>query len=273
MNGTLAQLIALVSYGNAYLNGAYVPQNFYPDNSTFKFCNAVTFVEVKKFLQVTETEFAVDPNEWFSRLKGLGCRRLSLRYTPTPNPQLPDYLSVAFVGGGGKWHIAAIFSNSADRWLSRWQVTDQNAPDNRIWKVDYGRVSKNEPLPELSDGELSSCKDRFERVLKQIEAFAVGHNLEHFAKCFQKGIDSLSTDDPTSFGYAEGLLPNEGFSLEAKQLIAGTSAAWVFGGMGSWNDLGFDGDEQSKYERLSKDLYSIMNESVEQSANSYGSDS
>jgi len=29
-------------------------------------------------------------------------------------------------------------------------------------------------------------------------------------------------------------------------------SAWVFGGMGSWNDLGFEGDAEREYEEVEK---------------------
>ena len=35
-------------------------------------------------------------------------------------------------------------------------------------------------------------------------------------------------------------------------------AAWVFGGMGSWNDLGFQGEDQQTYERLSHRLFQLV---------------
>jgi len=268
MVGTLAQLIALVSNGNAYLGACDDLQNFYPNNSTFKFCNSIIFVDMKKFLRVTETRVANNPCEWLSWLKHHYCRRLYLRYAATHDPQLPDHLSVAFAGGGGTWYVVSAFPNSVDYWLNRWEVTDRNAPDKKIWTVTYRRVATQKPKLETLINDLSPCKKRFESVLKQVEAFAARNDLDYFAQCFQNGLEALASDNPMIL-YHEDLLPDVGFSLEAKQLIAAASAAWVFGGMGSWNDLGFDGEEQNEYERLSKELYAIINLSIERSVNSY----
>ncbi len=44
MTGTLAQLIALTAYGNAYLTTGNLPDDFYPSNTTFQFCKTVDFV-------------------------------------------------------------------------------------------------------------------------------------------------------------------------------------------------------------------------------------
>jgi hypothetical protein len=50
--------------------------------------------------------------------------------------------------------------------------------------------------------------------------------------------------------------------LEAKQLLGAVQAAWVFGGMGSWNDLGFDGDDQQEYDKLSIELFLLLNQAI-----------
>jgi hypothetical protein len=50
--------------------------------------------------------------------------------------------------------------------------------------------------------------------------------------------------------------------LEAKQLLASAQAAWVFGGMGSWNDLGFDGSDQQEYTALSDELFLLLNQAL-----------
>lgn len=270
MVGTLAQLIALVSYGNAYLKADREPKNFYPENSTFQFCNSVVFVDVKKFFRVTETEVAADPLRWLSWLKEGNCRGLYLTYTPTPDPQLTDHIAVAFVGGGGTWQVAAVFSKSVHYWLCRWEVTESETSDNKIWKVTYGRVAAKKPVSELFSKELSPYKKKFESALQQIVVFADRQGLGGFAKSFRDGLDALSSSEPMSRCYHRDLLPDTGFGLEAKQLIGASCAAWVFGGMGSWSDLSFDGEDQNEYERLSKELYAVINSSVEKSVNSFG---
>ena len=269
MVGNLSQLVTLVSHGNLFLTGKSKLENFYPGNSAFIYCNSVVFVDDKKFLRTTETEIAENPTQWLSWLKNNHCRKLALGYAPSNNPEFPDHMSVAFVGGGGRWMMFSIFSKLADYWLERWQVTNIDAPDRRIWKVTYGRVARNKPAPALPDDSLSSFKAELESVLKQIEVFAREHDLDHFAKCFRDGLDALESTDPLNLGWQKDLLPSEGLSLQATQLMGAACIAWVFGGMGSWNDLGFDHNEEGDYQRLSKQLYSIINRSVEHSVNSF----
>ena len=271
MVGTLAQLIALVSHGNAFLNEGHEARDFYPSNSTFQFCNEVHFVRLKKLFKVKEIEVARNPNDWFILLKDSNSLRLVLRYSPTSKSQFPDYKLAGLVGGGGTWYIASIFPQQADYWIGRWEVTNQNAPDNNIWKVTYGRVAEKEKLPQIQNDYLSSYKDKLEDILKQIEAFALKHSLDFWAQSFRNGLEALASNDPIRLTYHKDLLPHEGYSLDAKRLVAASSQAWVFGGMGSWNDLGFeDASEHQEYERLSQELYAAINLCVERGVNSYG---
>jgi len=39
-------------------------------------------------------------------------------------------------------------------------------------------------------------------------------------------------------------------------------SAWVFGGMGSWNDMGFEGAAREEYESVSEDLYQTVNDTI-----------
>ena len=50
-------------------------------------------------------------------------------------------------------------------------------------------------------------------------------------------------------------------------LLDACQSAWVFGGMGSWNDLGFEGPEQTEYDRVSERLFTALNETIQSAAN------
>lgn len=45
-------------------------------------------------------------------------------------------------------------------------------------------------------------------------------------------------------------------------------SAWVFGGMGSWDDMGFAGEAQKEYETVSKKLFQTLNEAIAVAASS-----
>jgi hypothetical protein len=50
-------------------------------------------------------------------------------------------------------------------------------------------------------------------------------------------------------------------------MLDAVQSASVFGEMGSWNDLGFDGDAQAKYEEVSARLYAALNDAICAAAN------
>jgi hypothetical protein len=50
-------------------------------------------------------------------------------------------------------------------------------------------------------------------------------------------------------------------------LLDACQSAWVFGGMGSWNDMGFEGAEKTEYDRVSDHLFTTLNETIQSAAN------
>ena len=56
--------------------------------------------------------------------------------------------------------------------------------------------------------------------------------------------------------------------MPAVQLANAAIASDVFGGMGSWNDLGFDGPDAQAYEELSNRLLQAMKSAFRAAINS-----
>ncbi|MBI1827451.1 MAG: hypothetical protein HY287_05240 [Planctomycetes bacterium] len=105
-------------------------------------------------------------------------------------------------------------------------------------------------------------------TLTQIESFARRHDLEYFADRFAQARACLSAQDPLTAVFHRDLAPGGALTLRGARLLACSQAAWVFGGMGSWNDLGFDGPEQSEYLQVTNRLYDLINRAISAGANS-----
>ena len=271
MNGTIAQLVALTCYGNTYLAGQATPQ-FYPTNSTVQFCERVSFVTCGTtffgFGKPKETEVAHDPDSWFAYLKGRGAKGLRLSRTPQNKPGISDRMSSGFVGGGGYWEIDVILPKGEyEVWMARWEVGNQKAPDNRIWRVTYGRVLTGKadlfPMPELS----SAIRELHES-LKEVRLFSGQHKLDGFTKSFDDALDTIDTKGEKKHGYHQDIAPKGFLPAEAETLLDACQKAWVFGGMGSWNDMGFEGEEQKTYDRVSERLFQAVNNAIAQAATS-----
>ncbi|MFT3897697.1 MAG: hypothetical protein QM719_08385 [Thermomonas sp.] len=270
MQGTIAQIVALVVHGNAYLCGADQAIAFSGAHSTLTFCEFVKFVDLTRSGDSwSETPFAQDPSSWLQKLRNNGFRAIRMIYMP--NNQNPggatDRMLVGFVGGGGRWLLETTSQNGSGYWEGRWTVGDQNRPDRKIWQVTYGRIAANQSPSPRPSSDLDSLRQRLIKNLAEISAFAHHHNLEGFAKAFDAGLSNLASSSPGTGLYHNDLL-TPGMSLTATQLLSAAQSSWVFGGMGSWNDLGFEGDDQKTYEDLSEELYRLLNDSIVLAANS-----
>jgi hypothetical protein len=274
--GTVAQLIAITTHGNGLFNAERTANvaDFYPSNSTFQFCESVRFVDVARSGDGhTETDWAPDPIAWFDRLKQDETQALRLHHgdrggTMVGAHNVPDRMLAGFAGGGGRWLIEAIHPLGADYWQARWEVGDRMRADRKIWRVTYGRVSRA-PVPyAFASEDLEELRRALDHTLLEIAHFASSHRLENFAAIFARSRALLSASQPGDPVYHPDLtLPGQ-LTPVAQRLLEASQVAWVFGGMGSWNDLGQQETEDETYQRLSESLYGLLNRAYVAVANS-----
>jgi hypothetical protein len=266
MQGTIAQIVALVIEGNAVLRGAS-SSGLSAQHSTMMFCEFVRFVDLAKTpTGWSERSVADSPNAWFQYIRGRKVHALRMVYGPSNDPNVDgktvtDRMLVGFVGGGGRWLVQADKPTSSDYWESRWNVGDQERKDRRIWRVTYGRTARNRPLTSHQEPDLAAIRSDLDSVLNEIHEFALEQRLDGFANCFERALQDLSAESEFN-GFHKELANRDLLPLEAIQLLSAAQSAWVFGGMGSWNDLGFDGEVQDRYERLSETLYRVINQAI-----------
>ena len=268
MDGPLSQIVALTCHSNAFLGGDEIPE-FFPGNSTCQFCDSINFVEVKKLLigKSREVVVAKTPDEWIRSLKQRGATGIRLVRQARNDPGISDRMSAGFVGGGGTWMMEVLKEDGrSEFWAARWDVWNQDAPDRRFWRVTYGLLSKTKTLPS-STRKISDVKADFQKSLTSIRSFSEREDCGGFTKCFAAGLTAL--EDPNAdIGYHKDIAPNGQLSEVAQSLLKASMSAWVFGGMGSWNDMGFPGETQNEYESVSENLFQVLNEAIEVAATS-----
>ncbi len=271
MTGTLSQIITLVSYGNDFLWHGNLPADFYPNNDAFLHCNSVAFLQFKSSLfssKQKEITVAENPIEWFTHLKKEKCTKLRLFYQPTKNQvQAPDHKMAGFTGGGGSWYMEAVYNGYSNYWASRWLVSDEKAADKRIWAVSYGQTSTKQASNSVPAFVLSARNTLIES-LSEIITFCEEFKLNNWKAIFEKAREQIYNPMPgEGFPNPEWLAPGI-HSHTALQLLYASNAAWVFGGMGSWNDQVFEDKEiNGRYERLSAQLYNAINGAIMASVN------
>lgn len=269
MLGTVAQAIALTTYGNEALRPgcAIDAAAFYPSNSTFQFCEYVRFAEA--------VAWAEDPIAWFDRLKKDGVRALRLHHGSTGEKTLGGYhvpgRMVAGFAGESRWSIEAIAARGSDWWEPRWELGDRARRDRRIWRVTYGRIARDQPTRSPEPEDLESLKRELDAALVAIEGYARSHRLENFASLFERGRAQLSSDRPGDGVDHSDLAPPGQLSLTAQQLLAASQLGWVFGGMGSWNDVSRADADDAEYERSSQRLFGLLNRTYVAVANTTAS--
>jgi hypothetical protein len=263
VQGSIAQAAALTIAGNGIFNGDAWDE-FWPNAAAFKFCKNVTFASPGR----PPIPLATDPNQWIAALRSDGVVGFRLSYVARHDQGVNDHISVAFVGGGGRWPIEAVRSSASDLWESSWRVQDQNEPQRRIWGVTYYRTQvAQKPLP-ANPRDLAVVRRELEGVLLELEAFAARRRLEFWATCFRRGIDRLHSDSVPEGGSFYDM-PRSWLPAEAWRILDAAQAGWVFGGMGSWNDIGFEEEAlNAEYRALSERLYSTLCNGVCEATNS-----
>lgn len=273
MTGNLSQIVTLTTFGNDYLKNGKLPVDFYPNNTSFQFCNKVDFREFKStffFKKLKEIVIAENPNEWFKYLKRDGCKKLRLYFQSSKDQSMAkDHKLAGMVGGGGTWLIEAVYDTYSNGWANRWSVTKQDDPDHKIWTVNYGMTVKKLPTIDLQIDQ-TEIKLKLKQTLTEIADFALKHNLKTWRDLFVNAKSNLESDTWEEPPYHKNFIPLENYSTIAKQILFSANSAWVFGGMGSWNDLSFKNEEDNNlYEKLSEQLYSQVNEAIISVTNSY----
>ena len=119
----------------------------------------------------------------------------------------------------------------------------------------------------VSGTDLELASMRLRSALGQIHRFSEKHNCGGFTACFTRAMETLDSHGAKRHGYHNDLVVNGVVPELATCLLDACQSAWVFGGMGSWNDMSFEGADQAEYDRLSEELFSILNETIQTAAN------
>ena len=277
MQASTAQLVALTAHGNAALRSASAgeAEGFYPGNSSFKHCEYVRFARRPPNGEAGDGgEYAETPLAWLEQLRRDGTLGLRLILAPTSHPTShpsSDGHAVAAgmlagsVAGANGWMIEAVGAAHSDLWLARWEIGDRRRADQRIWRVMYAPVAIGQAQQRHTHLDLARIKAQLQKALQDIASFASAQGLEGFAKAFESGLAQLHAHEPDLQSlYHPDLLPQPMPGMDQAQaqlqgqLLGAVQAAWVFGGMGSWNDQRVDRAQLAQHEALSQTLYRLL---------------
>ena len=253
MNFELAQLVALVAHGNAYLISKpnVQPPEISHDLSVFEPVKRIKFVEQKGPSENTQTQISDGTAGWYRYLKDHKVRRIRIvaidRSKERPDmPELPARIASAFAGCGN------------------WVMLSESTKGDMVWFPIYMTSGNDEALtfigtqldkrgPEAST-DLDAAENNLRTALTEIRDYAKEEKVgDNWVGIFTKALEILGSDEP-SRSFITELLPQTGYGHRSYRLLEVGSAAWVFGGMGSWNDTG--GGE--RYSAVTEALYNAI---------------
>lgn len=208
------------------------------------------------------------PSEWFEKLRKRQCRGLRLHNAPMQQNRklghIDERLLVGMVGGGPRWLIEAVYGDHSELWEGFDRVGDQKAVDKKIWLSAYiliGEAASAESIDTNIKGASVDLRD----ALLNIEPVARAIPGTGFADIFVAARGTLEGKD---LPYPLEFLRYAQMKPEAQRLLKAAGRAWVFGAMGSWNDVSVDAAMKPRYESASKTLFEAASRAVLVSANS-----
>jgi hypothetical protein len=250
MQETIAQALGLAMHGNAFLRGMDIGA-FWPEATFFGYCRSVRFVAADDALVGgPERLVADDPRAWLRSLQ-TRCHGLRVRVARRGPAEVGDRMTVGFVDGGSRWLIEEIGGVRPLSWSGDWSFADRSVQDGQIWSVTYcavpaGSASEEPPRLDVVEQDLRGS-------LQAIARFADGIG-SHFADSFRKALACLDGEACESH-YHPDLAPPGLLSRQAERILAACDAGWVFGGMGSWNDGAYAGEDADVGDPLSQGLF------------------
>ncbi len=261
----ILRTLALVAVGNAALGGKNVA-GFFPSDPLFRYSASLDFMTPRDNGELRRV--SNDVADWFGKLKSRKCRGLRLHNSPMQQNQklghIDERLLVGMVGGGPRWLIEAVYAERSELWEGFDRVGDQKAADKKIWLSAYILIGEAASGENIDTGVAAAALDLRDALLS-IEGVARALPGAPFADVFVAARETLEGKD---LPYPLEFLRHAQMKPEAERLLKAAGRAWVFGAMGSWNDVGVDAAMKPRYESASKALFSAVQRAVLVTANS-----
>lgn len=154
---------------------------------------------------------------------------------------------------GGRWALLAT-GRRPIIWFPHWEVADRNAGDNRVWGVTFvGAWADGSPAPSRVpiDLALTSLTSALVEARELSQEQGLGEWADWFADALERG-RAQRPEVP----FHPDLAPRPPVTEDAARLLAAAAKSFVFGGMGSWNDVWLrDAEARSRFEAVTRDLY------------------
>jgi hypothetical protein len=261
MTGELSQMIWLTSAANAYLIDRLDPADFYPGNPIFHHSRNVRFVQSGWLGTKTLAE---EPRTWLVHIRAEGAKRAHLCHTS--QTEAPTHHGNDSINGD-TWTIQLDYPGHRDHWTTHWQTAPARAGDGKIWSITYRLTHRVDYSLKPHEPLLPIVKE-MKTALASIRHFTDARQMQHWTDIFDSALQCLDLE-PSFPDYVKPVCLNH-YPRDAQRLLAASYRAWVFGGMGSWNDLVFSLTQDNEtHDSLSRLLHATIVRAVQESVNSF----
>ncbi len=256
MNGEFHQMLLVTALGNGYLISGTDPSS--------------KELEQTSTVEVSFTEGENQPHsswrDWIEQRRANGDQRLMMVSAPVAGS---EWQTSGFAGGGAPSAIATLGTDRPLLWRPEWKVERRRSQSR--WRVIY---TGYEYTPAMQAGhQFIAMSDMFVQLGKAL--WQIGQLAEEIGEGFWKqnffdpAIEMLDDRTP-SRKFAFELPPV--YTDDSWRLLNAIYKSWVFGGMGSWNDVppysAHENGKSEEYDRCSGELYAALLQGARTAVNS-----
>lgn len=258
MKESLAQLIAMVGFGNRFLLKNKLPWRFFKKNEAFKHTQKINFKD-------SDGQDFDSLKKWFVHLKKQNCQRLSLIFYTSSED---DFKQAYYVGGGGIWKILAHFEDQTEVYEANWKPLKKSEQGQPLsWQVNYQSVAVKKE--QLQSQDLQQIQMHMLKVLSDLQKFLVDRRKVLSSRWCMYALRvlvqraSLDKKEITTF------LPQDIYKESALKIMTAIASAWLFSGPLVWDTVKFKGEDQTRYENLLKKLYDVYVQGIQAAVNEF----
>ncbi len=264
MSFNLERLIALVTAANVYLNDNENRYNLEP--TITEYCYGLEFIVTPPpGIAGSIQTIASNAKDWFEYLKKEGPARMILHYNPSARDDIPQGIRDEVTAYGDDWLLEAQYSQSDRLYVNI--VNYQKIGITELWKTYFALLKGTCSNLDDTSPSVNESIDHLDHILEMLSNFADRfEHTKHWAAIFNNSRQLLHD---SNLSISLDAVPIGIYSDDGYRLLKAALSSWVFGGMGSWNDLAFGEEDEHQYSTLTSQLYNTICTSIASVVNSY----
>ena len=204
---------------------------------------------------LTEAGETLSPQDWATGLVSRQACGARLALLPRGDD---DRLLEAFANGGSEWLIEIRFPDHVEYWQPTDHLIQPRPEHGPIWFRTFSMTRARAPMT-LRDQTVDAAITALSTALISIADYAEQDGQTHWADTFfRPALDILSgapLPEENAFQQSISNLPASDRNIRA---LHAAMRSWVFGGMGSWNDIYPSDDLARDYETTSAALHAAF---------------